>query len=328
MGLMDWLSGKAKKTVKPCPACGFDWPAGTQVCYKCKVDMTTGKPAAPVEQKTGPEPMAPPAKATKLIEIDIGDVVGAFKAMETARIFAKAEYPRARAQFESLNKVAVEAIVGRFRRSGSSSWRMLLDDEQYLLLRVLAASDNILALDCLLHYFPDVGHRNFGEIQSDIVEYIIRIRAVQAAPRLVTLLKNKSASQTIAYCLGVLALPETRTPLHSALVQHGFCVRKGLAKAGTDFACAILAEWETRRRAIGPPLAIMTDSEMAAHLRSACEMWSNNDDNVQLELLVFDIGEELFRRGGRAEMVRVLNLLNRMPGTTALELTWRGIGDW
>ena len=74
----------------------------------------------------------------------------------------------------------------------------------------------------------------------------------------------------------------------------------------------------------------MTDKEMLDILRKLCFAWMMNDKPqiYALEPLAKNIGEELNRRGGTREMLRVFDQLGPIPGRRTLEMHWNGIGNW
>jgi len=74
----------------------------------------------------------------------------------------------------------------------------------------------------------------------------------------------------------------------------------------------------------------MTDKEMLDILRKLCFAYMMNDklQIYTLEPLATNIGEELNRRGGTREMLRVFNQLGPIPGRRTLEMHWNGIGNW
>jgi len=74
----------------------------------------------------------------------------------------------------------------------------------------------------------------------------------------------------------------------------------------------------------------MTDKEMLDVLRRLCWAYTMNDrlQISALEPLARDVGEELNRRGGYREMLRVFNQLGPIPGRRTLEMHWNGIGTW
>lgn len=74
----------------------------------------------------------------------------------------------------------------------------------------------------------------------------------------------------------------------------------------------------------------MTDEQMVNVLRGLCMAYMMNDRAkiFSLEPLAREIGEELNRRGGTQEMLRVFNKLGPIPGRRTLEMHWNNIGDW
>ena len=73
----------------------------------------------------------------------------------------------------------------------------------------------------------------------------------------------------------------------------------------------------------------MRDSEMLSLLRKLCAAYVNNDPVYKkLEPIATEIGKQLDKRGGIAEMRRIFHQLGGIRGARTLEMHWGGIGEW
>jgi len=203
-------------------------------------------------------------------------------------------------------------------------------DYEFLILLLTKIGDE-RAVEPLLHHFR--AHEEYGSgTARQIAKFFSRVKSRGAAKGLVLYLDTSSNSMrgAASYGLGLLAVDETRDALRSALDHYGRCVKEGLEQANTDFAKSVAYEWDIKRRAAGPPIGSMTDSQMVDILKALCRAYdtSNTSEIRRLELLAIDIGEELNRRGGEKEMLRIFNSLGAIPGSRTLEMRWHGIGGW
>lgn len=198
------------------------------------------------------------------------------------------------------------------------------------LAAILEQIGDARAVGPLLDVFDKVAP--YGGAQADIVRFLAKVNATDAAPRLVPFLDDDYSPTRVsaAYGLGLLAVESTRAALVAALKKNPSSITDGLQLARTDFARDLVAEAEGQRKAAGPDVAAMGDAEMTDALGRLCAAYTANDKPTieQLEPLATDIGEELDRRGGIAEMRRVFALLHGREGARTLEMHWGGIGDW
>jgi hypothetical protein len=69
---------------------------------------------------------------------------------------------------------------------------------------------------------------------------------------------------------------------------------------------------------------------MLTVLRKLCKAYAKNDTAAykELEPLATAIGQELNRRGGLKEMLRMFNQFKGMRGSCTLEMHWGDIGEW
>jgi len=179
---------------------------------------------------------------------------------------------------------------------------------------------------------------------------------VEAAQGLVPYLDGDYGTRmAAAEGLGLLGVPETATALQIAFEKNNWSINRGLEESHTEFARSLISEWTAKRRAAGPNAETMSEQEMLQLLgqyADACitdnqpiiierpkfyalppspQELANIADNrpiiERLRLFVRDIGEELDRRGGIAEMRRVCTQLE-VRYQRSVEWAWGGIGEW
>ena len=199
------------------------------------------------------------------------------------------------------------------------------------LIRLLTEIGDERAAEPLLRHFRAQASYGSG-IARSIADFLARLKCKKAAKGLAAYLGTSSDSMlsAAAYGLGLLEADGTRDALRDALDRHGQCVKDGLQQADTNFAKSLIREWDAKRRAAGPPIESMTDPQMIRILGALCTAYHTNNpqDIRRLEPTAIDIAEELSRRGGEEEMLRVFGLLGGMPGSRSLEIHWHGIGGW
>ena len=107
-------------------------------------------------------------------------------------------------------------------------------------------------------------------------------------------------------------------------------VRGGLEDAHTEFSRSVLAPIEDKRKATGPNIEAMSEADMLKVLDCFLSAYLADDLATYrgLELTVRDIGVELDRRGGEAEMRRILEHFSDPSAARHLDRCWNGIGSW
>jgi len=241
-----------------------------------------------------------------------------FSATTDPNFYKRMEY--ARTALLGAGAEAVDAIVEQLNRV-----RILGAGD---LAKILVTIGDRRAIEPLLRCFDDVGAH--GGLQGDIVEFFARLGAVEAAQGLVPYLDRSYGTRfSAAYGLGLLGVPETAAALQAALEKNSWTIQRGLERARTEFARSLIAEWTARRRAAGPDVERLSEQEMLQILGQYADASIANDQPVieKLGLLVRDIGEELDRRGGIAEMRRVAGKLEARL-QRGVEWAWDGIGEW
>jgi len=201
---------------------------------------------------------------------------------------------------------------------------------QHELAEILASVGDQASVEPLVRCFPKFGP--YGGCQSIVLHFLARFPSLETARGMEQYLTDEYSPTRVhaAQCLGLLGYPESLPALVKALDKDSSSIRSGLQAAGTDFAKALITKWEEKRRATQPTASLMSDSEMLKVLRSLCDAYSQNDRSQveSLEITATEIGQELNRRGGKNEMLRLFKMLDARPGLRTLEMHWDGIGDW
>jgi hypothetical protein len=201
---------------------------------------------------------------------------------------------------------------------------------QHELAEVLTVIGDQRSVGSLVRVFPRI--KPFVGCQSRIVSFLAKFPSIETATAMERYLTDNYVGTRIeaACCLGVLGYGETIPALEMALNEYSSSARDGLRRAGTDFAKSLISKWEEKRRASAPPVSQMPDSEMFTVLRNLCDAYTESDWRTieSLEIIATDIGEELNRRGGKTEMLRLFKMLQGRRGARTLEMHWNGIGHW
>lgn len=165
-----------------------------------------------------------------------------------------------------------------------------------------------------------------------VVEFIGTTHAVEAVPGLEALLDHEdwSARRTAAHTLGLLGVPASAEALLKAAEKYPSDVRGGLEEANTQFSRSVFASIEDKRKATGPNIEAMSEADMLKVLDRFLSAYLADDLATYrgLELTVRDIGVELDRRGGDAEMRRILEHFSDPSSARHLDRCWNGIGSW
>jgi hypothetical protein len=213
---------------------------------------------------------------------------------------------------------AVDAVAGIITENG-------LDGEEFI--SILIASKSRSAALPLLSLFPRLYGGSCGE---KMISFFVEMKAVEVAPGLVDLLKSDygGTRALAAKALGRFRLPETIPALLKALDGDPHVV-EGLKEARTDFARSLLNEFEQHRRAAGPRVESMSETEMLMIMADFASAYMRDDAKTldRLYFTVRDIGEELNRRGGEAAMQEMIRHFSS-PTTRYIDRTWSGIGSW
>lgn len=241
-----------------------------------------------------------------------------------AAIFSSTADPNrqeyAREALRTAGAEAVDAIIEQLNKGLIHAW--------YKLVSILIEIGDRRAVQPMLRFFDDAGG---AYMQSDIVKFFARLGAVEAAQGLVPYLDDNYGGTRMAAAegLGLLGVPETTPALQIAFEKNNWSIQRGLEEANTEFARSLISEWTAKRRAAGPNAETMSEQEMLQLLGQYAEACITDNRLIiePLKLFVRDIGEELDRRGGIAEMRRVCTQLE-VRHQRSVEWAWGGIGEW